>query len=50
MDIHDQVTITMPHWKWMWFTGWLDAEEPGDSAGDDLFREVRDEISAAVRP
>lgn len=27
MNIHVDVTVTLPYWKWMYFLGWLDAQK-----------------------
>jgi hypothetical protein len=48
MDIHEDVTVTLPYWKWMHFLGWLEAHvTTGDSAAVD---DVVTEIESGVKP
>lgn len=25
MDIHEDITVTLPYWKWIFFLGWVEA-------------------------
>ena len=48
MDIHEDVTVTLPYWKWMYFLGWLDGQKP--PAGNNVLESVIAEFTSGVRP
>jgi hypothetical protein len=48
VDIHDDITVTLPHWKWMYFLGWLGAHVTiGEDATVD---DVTQAIESGVKP
>lgn len=48
MDIHDDVTVTLPHWKWMYLLGWIAGQKP--PAGNNVLDSVVTEIASGVQP
>ena len=48
MDIHQEITVKLPYWKWVYFVGWLNAQQPDE--GDDTLSQVRGAIESSVIP
>jgi hypothetical protein len=48
MDIHEDITVTLPHWKWVYFLGWLDAHAADDEST--TMHDVVAEIESNVKP
>ncbi len=48
MDIHDDVTVTLPYWKWQHFLGWALAKSvPGENETVD---DVLVAVESGVKP
>jgi len=48
VDIHEDVTVTLPYWKWVYFVGWLNAQQPDKD--DQTLNDVRGRIESGVIP
>jgi hypothetical protein len=51
MNIHDEVAITMPYWRWMFLLGWLRSQQAnsGWSESGEL-DDVANAIAGSVQP
>lgn len=48
MDIHEDIAVKLPYWKWVYFLGWIEAKLPFEPT--DVLDDVRTAIESNVRP